>query len=72
MSVKYNIEPFRRARQLKRMSFTELAAKVGLSENMVRRIEKGERSPSEKTVFRMSKVLEVPMEEILPKPRRSA
>jgi transcriptional regulator with XRE-family HTH domain len=70
----YNIEPFKRARQLKRWSLAELAFKVGLSENMVRLIENGKRRPSEKTAFRMSEVLEVPMQEILmgTKKRRTA
>jgi ribosome-binding protein aMBF1 (putative translation factor) len=65
--MKYNIAPLIRARQLKRWSATELAAKIGRSENMVRKIESGTRT-SEKTIFKMSEVLEVPMEEILIEP----
>lgn len=71
--TKYNIQPLKKARQLKRWSLTELAAKIGLTENMVRKIESGDRRPSEKTVFRMSEVLDVPMEEVLAeKARRRA
>ncbi len=69
--MKYNIEPLARGRRLKRMSYTQLAVEVGLSENMVYRILTGSRSTSEKTIFRMSEVLDVPMEKIL-KGRKSA
>lgn len=71
--TKFNLEAMKRARQLKRLSLTALAAQVGLSENMVRKIENGERYASEKTAFKLSEVLDLPMEEILPnKGRRRA
>jgi transcriptional regulator with XRE-family HTH domain len=65
MTTKYNIKPLDRARQLKRLSTTQLAARIGLSDAMVRSIFTGRRRPSEKTVFAMSQVLDVPMEEII-------
>jgi transcriptional regulator with XRE-family HTH domain len=63
--MKYNIEPLIAARQLKRLSLTQLAAQVGVTESMIRKIENGDRA-SEKTIFKMSEVLDVPMSEILP------
>jgi len=68
--MKYNIDVLIRARQLKRWSKTELAAKIGLTENMVHKIETGSRT-SEKTIFKMSEALGVPMERILPKQKVS-
>lgn len=70
--MKYNIEPLIQARQEKRLTLTELAARIGVTEDMVRKIEKGVRRPSEKTVMRMSSVLDVPMAELIGKRKRSA
>lgn len=69
VSFKYDVAPLKRARLLKRWTPGQLAAKVGRSENMVRRIENGSRA-SEKTIFLMSEALGVPMEEIVVGGRR--
>lgn len=62
--MKVNVKPLIKARRLRRWSTAKLAAEIGLSDAMVRKIESGERT-SEKTIFKMSEVLEVPMEKIL-------
>ncbi len=62
--TKFNVQKLIRARQLQKRSRAWVASKVGVTENMIYKIERGERA-SEKTIFKMSTVLEVPMEEIL-------
>lgn len=63
--MRFAVEKLIRARQLRKWSRAKVAAKVGVTENMIYKIEHGERA-SEKTIFKMSTVLDVPMEEILP------
>lgn len=72
MNTGYNIEPLIQARKLRRMSFAELAYRTGVTEDMIRKIESGARQPSEKTIFGMSKALDVPMSAILEKKRRAS
>ena len=62
--MKFNVQKLIRARLLKRWSRTQLAAKSGLSTSMVSKIETGERN-SEKSIFKMSKALGVPMEDLI-------
>ncbi len=62
--MRFAVEKLIRARQLRKWSRAKVASKVGVTENMIYKIERGERA-SEKTIFKMSTVLEVPMEEIL-------
>ncbi len=60
---KYNVAPLVRARELKRMSRAQLAAKIDRTENMVWKIEHGT-STSERTIFAMSRALDVPISEL--------
>lgn len=69
--MKYDVRPLVRARQLRGITRTELAALVGRSESMIWRIEKGERG-GEATIFAMAKALDVPMSALLPKERKHA
>lgn len=62
----FNIEKLIRARQLKRWSRAEIAARTGYSEQMVYLVETGRRKPSESLILAWSAVLDVPMEKILP------
>lgn len=72
--VSFRIEPLKRARQEQGLSFTKVAAAVDMTENYIRQIESGRRRLTEKLAFKMSKLLNVPMTQIMvePKRRRSA
>lgn len=50
----------------KRMGFTQeqLAAKAGITPSFLGQIERGQRSPTVETVYKISKALEVSMEEL--------
>lgn len=63
-SIRFNIEILVRKRLEKGWSRAKLADKIRRTENMVYKVERGDR-PSVETVFRMSKALGVPMKEIL-------
>ncbi len=67
--TKYNVAPLVRARKEQRMSRTEVAVKIGRSENYLAQIETGRKAPGEKTIFAMSELLNVPMSELMPKGR---
>lgn len=62
--IEFNIAVLIRARLEKGWSRETLAGKIDRSANMVYKIENGDRA-SERTIFRMSKVLGVPMKEII-------
>lgn len=60
----FNVRPLIRARQLKRWSPERLAVECELSASMIYKIESGERTP-EKSIFRISKKLGVPMKDVI-------
>lgn len=62
--MRYNISRLIKARLLKGWTRGDLALRVGLSENMIWKVENGTRA-SEKTIFKMAQVLGVPMKHVL-------
>lgn len=62
--MKYKVDLLIKARQLKRLSKTQVAAGIGMSYAMVAKVESGERA-SEKTIFKMSEFLGVPMKKLM-------
>lgn len=55
----------RKAREAKGMSVGELAAKSGLTQDGIRKLEHGHRSPRYGTAWRLSGVLGVPAEKLM-------
>lgn len=55
----------RRFREKKQWSQMELAEKADLHLNTIGMFERGERSPSLDTIFRLAKILDAPAEEMI-------
>jgi transcriptional regulator with XRE-family HTH domain len=60
------------ARRAKNMTPALLAIASGYSENMIRRFEAGDRQPSERGLFRMAEVLNLPWKSLVRKASRHA
>ena len=58
-------ENIRRARVLRKMTQAELAEKIGTSQMMVSRFEKGKDSPSVWRCYRIAKVFDTTIEQLL-------
>jgi transcriptional regulator with XRE-family HTH domain len=63
---------FREERQRQNLSLNALAARAGLSRQMVTFVEKEERNPSLDTVLRLSSALGIKFEELLKQARRAS
>lgn len=61
-------ENIRRARVIRKMTQAELAEKIGTSQIMVSRFEKGKDSPSVWRCYRIAKVFDTTIEELLTEP----
>jgi transcriptional regulator with XRE-family HTH domain len=69
--MKYDVKPLIKARLKKRLSRAHVAAGIGTTEQTIRNVENG-KSQSEKTVFAISALLEVPMDKLTLKRRRAS
>ena len=58
-------ENIRRERVIRKMTQTELAKKIGTSQMMVSRFEKGKDSPSVWRCYRIAKVFDTSIEQLL-------
>lgn len=65
-TTKQIIEKIKSLRLKNNMTQSELAIKAGLNPNSYAKIERGERSPSVKTIEKLSKVLGVKSSDIFP------
>ena len=66
MNLKFNSGRFKSERKRKSISQCTLAVMADTSERYVRDLEKGNKTnPSAELVFRFSKALEVPMEDLM-------
>ena len=54
-------------REKRRLSMTELAAKAGLSQQMVSYVERGIRNPTLETLLRITEALDVPLGKMITK-----
>ena len=61
-------ENIRRARVIRKMTQAELAEKIGTSQIMVSRFEKGKDSPSVWRCYRIAKVFDTTIEQLLTEP----
>jgi transcriptional regulator with XRE-family HTH domain len=57
-------------RERRQLSMTALAAKAGLSQQMISFVERGTRNPTLETLVRMSQALDVPLGKIITKAER--
>lgn len=65
-----DMEVIVKARKRQRVSKAELATRAGLSLDAIYKLERGDRMPSENTVFKLSKALDVPIENVMPELKR--
>ena len=56
---------FKAEREKRRLSMTALAAKAGLSQQMVSYVERGIRNPTLETLLRISEALEIDLAKVL-------
>ncbi len=57
-------------REKNQMSMTALAAKAGLSQQMVSYVERGIRNPTLETLLRMTEALDVPLSQMITQAER--
>jgi transcriptional regulator with XRE-family HTH domain len=63
---------FKEEREKRRLSMTTVAAKAGLSQQMVSYVERGIRNPTLETLLRISEALEIDLAKVITRASKTA